>query len=123
VKRKFRLTRSTDFQRVRRLGRSYAHPLIVLIAFPDAESQPSLFGVAAGRSLGTAVKRNRAKRLLRSALQPYLSSVLPGWKIVLIARRPVLAANCPQVQAVLKELLLRAHLLRIDNGQSTNGKT
>jgi ribonuclease P protein component len=93
----------------------------VLIAHPDAEAQPSLFGVAAGRSLGTAVKRNRAKRLLRSALQPYLSKVFPGWKIVLIARRPVLETGCPEIQDVLKELLLRAHLLRIENGRSTNG--
>jgi ribonuclease P protein component len=95
----------------------------VLIAFRDAEAESTLFGVAAGRSLGTAVKRNRAKRLLRSALQPYLSSVLPGWKIVLIARRPVLEASYPDIQSVLKELLHRAHLLRMNNGQSKNGQT
>jgi len=102
---------------VRRLGRSYAHPLIVLIAYPDADAEPTLFGVAAGRSLGKAVKRNRAKRLLRSAVQPYLSSVTPGWEIVLIARRPILEASYHQIQIALKELLQRAHLLpRIDNG-------
>jgi ribonuclease P protein component len=116
VKRRFRLTRSTDFQRVRRLGKSYAHPLIVLVAYPDAEMETSLFGVAAGRSFGTAVKRNRAKRLLRSALHPFLPKILPGWKVVLIARRPVLDANCPEIQSVLKELLLRAHLLRTGDG-------
>ena len=106
---------------MRRLGKSYAHPLIVLVAYPDVETDPSLFGVAAGRSLGTAVKRNRAKRLLRSALQPYLSNILPGWKVVLIARRPLLEANWPEIQSVLRELLLRAHLLRTGNGYSTNG--
>jgi ribonuclease P protein component len=95
----------------------------VLIAYPDAEAQTTLFGVAAGRSLGTAVKRNRAKRLLRSALQPYLSHVLPGWKVILIARRPVLEANFTEIQTALKVLLLRADLLRIDDGQSTNGQT
>ncbi|HEX5943558.1 MAG TPA: hypothetical protein VFY66_14840, partial [Anaerolineales bacterium] len=31
MQRKFRLTRSEDFKRVRRSGKSYAHPLVVLI--------------------------------------------------------------------------------------------
>jgi ribonuclease P protein component len=93
----------------------------VLIAFRDVEAEFTLFGVAAGRSLGTAVKRNRAKRLLRSALQPYLSNIPPGWKIVLIARRPVLEASYPEIQSVLKELLQRAHLLSMNDGQSKNG--
>ena len=106
---------------MRRLGKSYAHPLIVLVAYPDAETEPSLFGVAAGRSLGNAVKRNRAKRLLRSALRPYTSNILPGWKVVLIARRPLLDTNLLEIQSVIGELLLRAHLLRTGNGYSTNG--
>ncbi len=30
---KFRLSRSEDFKRVRRIGKSYAHPLVVLFVF------------------------------------------------------------------------------------------
>jgi len=114
VNRHYRLTRSTDFQRVRRLGKSYAHPLIVLIAAPAME--PTLhFGIAAGRSLGGAVQRNRAKRILRAALQPLIPSLNPGWDVVLLARQPLKDASFLQTQEALISLIERAHLKKNSN--------
>jgi ribonuclease P protein component len=112
VKRKFRLTRSTDFQRVRRLGKSYAHPLIVLIALPNELGDQSRVGVAAGRSVGNAVRRNRAKRLLRAAIQPYLPSLIGGWDLVLIARRPLAEVKYQEAHDALTSLLRRTGLLQ-----------
>jgi ribonuclease P protein component len=111
VNKDFRLTRSADFQRVREHGKSYAHPLLVLIALPVAEPG-TRFGIVTGRSLGSAVRRNRIKRLLRSALQPYLVAINSGWIVVLIARRPMAEASFSQTQAALLALLRRAHLLQ-----------
>jgi ribonuclease P protein component len=110
VKRKFRLTRSTDFKRVRRFGKSHAHPLVVLIALPG-EGEQTRFGIAAGRTVGNAVQRNRAKRLLRAALQPYFTAIAPGWEVVLIARRPMAEASFQQTLAALANLLHRARIL------------
>ena len=111
MKRRFRLTKSTDFQRVRRYGRSYAHPLLVLIVLPN-QIEASRFGVLAGRSIGKAVGRNRAKRLLRAALQSSFSEIMTGWDIVLIARLPIKNVAFHQVQEALHSLLHRAGLLR-----------
>jgi ribonuclease P protein component len=111
VERKFRLTRSTDLQRVRRFGKSYAHPLLVLVAFPNPEPAVRC-GVVAGRSLGNAVQRNRAKRLLRSLVQPYLPVLRNGWDLVLIARQPMLEASFPHLQVAFRTLLQRAKLLK-----------
>ena len=111
MKRRFRLTKSTDYQRVRRLGKSYAHPLIVLIALPDGETDTH-WGMVAGKSVGGAVQRNRAKRLLRSAGQNVSNQVKEGWDLVLIARQPLVNAEFGQVQSVLYELLQRAHVMR-----------
>jgi len=110
VKRGFRLTKSTNFQRVRRLGKSYAHPLVVLVALPNQEDR-SRFGVTAGRAVGGAVQRNRAKRLIRAALQPHLATVAPGWDIVLIARRPLAQATFQKTQVAIATLMRRANLL------------
>lgn len=110
VKRSFRLKKSTEFQRVRRYGSSYAHPLIVLVVLPN-DLASARFGFVAGRSLGNAVKRNRAKRLMRAALQPLIRDITPGWDFVLVARLPVLGASFAQLQAALIELLRRANLL------------
>jgi len=114
LKRKFRLTSPIDFKRVRQYGKSYAHPLIVLVTLPNEEAQ-SRFGVAVGRTLGNAVKRNRVKRTLREALRPLLPASPPGWDVVVIARRPISEATFDQVQQAIIQMMQRAGLLK-ENG-------
>jgi ribonuclease P protein component len=112
LQRNFRLTRSEDFERARRSGRSYPHRLVVLVAHPNDEGRTRV-GVAAGRTVGNAVKRNRAKRLLRAAMQSLVSLVTPGWDVVLIARPPMVSSNCAEVREVLVTLLSRAELMAV----------
>ncbi|MEJ5226029.1 MAG: ribonuclease P protein component [Anaerolineales bacterium] len=111
VKRRFRLTRSTDFKRVRSNGKSYAHPLLVLVVSPAQEDSHVRFGVTASRGIGGAVIRNRAKRLMREALRPLLPDIRPGWDVVAIARAGLLSAEFRQIQSVVRSLLQRAGLL------------
>ena len=111
MKRDFRLTRSTDLKRVRNLGKSYAHPLVVLVADPSTEPRPRV-AVTAGRSVGGAVQRNRAKRLLRETARGLLPAIRPGWDLVLIARKPLLGATLEQAQAALSQLIARAGLFQ-----------
>jgi ribonuclease P protein component len=118
VKRRFRLNKSTDFKRVRRFGKSYAHPLIVLIAIRNEAARPSHIGVAAGRAVGNAVHRNRAKRLLRAAIAPHLADLHPGWDLVLLARGGMVGSSYQDIHTALLALLNRAHLLqRTDDDQ------
>ena len=97
--------------RVRRLGKSLAHPLVVLIALP-AENEASRVAVAAGRSMGKAVDRNRAKRRLREAIRPLIPAIAPGWHLILLARRPLAEAEFPEIQQALAALLHRARILK-----------
>ncbi len=110
MQRKFRLTRSTDFKRVRRFGKSYAHPLVVLIVQPS-EGPNLRVGVTAGKTVGFAVQRNRAKRLLRAAMQTLLADLAPGADLLLIARQPLTQSNLEQTRAAVQSVLRRARLL------------
>jgi len=110
LKRKFRLTSTIDFERVRRFGNSYAHPLLVLITLPN-EMEQSRFAVAAGRSIGNAVKRNRAKRLIREAIHPQIPSIETGWDLVILARKPILNAKLDEIRVALINMLTQAELL------------
>jgi ribonuclease P protein component len=110
VKRSFRLTRSIDFKRVRRYGKSYAHPLVVLYTAGSGEPI-SRVGVAAGRWVGGAIERNRAKRLLREAMRNLYPHILPGNDLILIARSPLPSADYLQTKDVLATLLKRAKLI------------
>jgi ribonuclease P protein component len=112
VQSKFRLSRSEDFKRVRRIGKSYSHPLVVLVA--QASVNPVDYvrvGVAASKTTGTAVHRNRAKRLLREALRPYLISLVSGWDLIFIARPPLVTATLQDTRVVVLDLLRRAKIL------------
>jgi ribonuclease P protein component len=112
VKRRFRLTRSTDFQRVRRIGKSYAHPLVVLIAAQNEQEQLRI-GVVAGKSVGMAVRRNLAKRRLRACIEPYLSCLPGGFDLVFLARKPMDQAGYAEICAAVQVLLKRASLLNV----------
>ena len=107
--RRHRLTRAQDFQRVRTAGKSYAHPLAVLVACRNGLDH-SRFGLRAGRAVGTAVQRNRARRRLREALRPMVSQILPGWDVVLVARESTAGAEWSEVQAGVASLVRRAGL-------------
>jgi ribonuclease P protein component len=109
VKKCFRLTRSTDIKRVRRSGKSYAHPLVVLYVL-KSDMLETHIGVSAGLAVGNAVKRNRAKRLLRAAMNDLIPVTVPGSDILLIARSPLPAANVHQTREALSILLKRAGL-------------
>ena len=110
MQRKFRLTRSDDFKRVRRTGKSYAHPLFVLIA-QSSEHPRIRVGVAAGQTVGNAIHRNRAKRVLREAVRPFLPGLPPGWDLVLIARPGMAGASLEDARTALARLFQRAGLI------------
>jgi ribonuclease P protein component len=120
VHRRFRLSSSTDIQRVRRLGKSYAHPLLVLVAYRN-ELGRTRIAVSAGRAVGKANLRNRAKRLLREAVRPLLPQIKSGWDLVLLARRPLPEARFENVQAALLQVLNNSHLL-MDDVDKLDGK-
>lgn len=110
MKRSFRLTRSVDFKRVRLSGKSYAHPLVLLyVAFSDQPGRR--VGVSAGLAVGNAVKRNRAKRLLRAAIRDFLPEIHPGTDLLLIARSPLPQADLTKTREAISALLKRAGLL------------
>ena len=110
MQRNFRLTRSEDFKRVRRYGKSYAHPLVVLIV--QAHDQPRLkVGVAAGRTVGTAVYRNRAKRLLREAMRTLIPQIASNLNLLLIARPGLVSATLEDTRLALLNLFQLAKIL------------
>jgi ribonuclease P protein component len=110
MERRYRLTGSADFQRVRRTGKAYAHPLVILMACPNG-LETTRIGVAAGRRVGSAVGRNRAKRLLREAIRPHVGRTHPGWDIVLIARPGLLTAPWASLTEAVADLMNRAGCL------------
>lgn len=84
-----RLTRSADFDRVYKEGVSQANRYLVIYMFKGKEKQnviDSRLGISVSRKVGGAVERNRIKRMLREAFWGLRGERMAGYDYVLIAR-------------------------------------
>jgi ribonuclease P protein component len=81
-----RLSRSADFDRVFRQGRSHAGREFVLYVFPRGEAEEPRLGLSVSRKVGGAVQRNRVKRLLREAFALEGGRLPAGTDAVVVAR-------------------------------------
>ncbi len=113
MERALRLTYDADFRRVRKHGKSWAHPFAILCALPN-NLPHNRYGFSVSKRLGGAVVRNRVKRLLREAVRTTPKEVGPvvsGYDIVIIARPPIVGRTYDDVCTVVRMLLRRAKLL------------
>ena len=109
LQRRYRLRLSSDIQQVRQDGRSWRHPLIILLVKAN-QNDVSRFAFVVGRRIGNAVVRNRCKRLMREAVRQHLNEIEAGWDMVLIARSPLTAVSYHDVETAVLKLLTRANL-------------
>jgi ribonuclease P protein component len=116
-----RLSRSADFERVYRHGRSIANRHLVLYAFSNRSGPQTRLGLSVSRKVGGAVERNRVKRLLREAFALVEPELQQGHDVVVVARPPAreLAERegLRGVTRSLEELLGRAGLERGDDDE------
>jgi len=107
------LKSSGEFERVRRVGRSWATGLVVLNAAPNGTDTVRC-GFIVAKKVGNAVKRNRARRLMREAVRLRLPHIKPGWDLVLVARSSIVVADAESVDTAIDTALKRGKLYAHD---------
>jgi ribonuclease P protein component len=91
-----RVRRRPEFERAYDTGIRIQARFMLLFVVPNGSTTPR-FGVAATRKLGSAVERNRAKRLAREVYRRH--KVAAGLDIIIVPRREMLDAPFASLEA------------------------
>ena len=104
-----KLKANYDFRRLYNRGKSFVAPTIVTYVRRLSGNRIRL-GITASKKLGSAVARNRAKRVITAAFRECLPCICSGCEIVIVARSRILSEKSTQVAATLKKQLLAAEI-------------
>jgi len=99
-----RLRRRAEFQQVYERGVRIHGRYSTLFLLPNALPVGRL-GVAATRKLGGAVRRNRAKRLIREIFRR--NKLAPGFDLVVVPKRELLDASLTVLEADYRQIVDR----------------
>ena len=105
------LSRNSEFQRLYRRGKSAVRPTLVMYAIKGRQGQIRL-GITAGKKIGGAVERNRAKRRLRELFRLMQPDIRLGTDICIVARGRVLDAPYDKLFKDFKSAIDELELLK-----------
>lgn len=102
---------NSDYRRVYSRGKSYVSPALVVYVLKNRK-RVNRIGITAGKKIGCAVKRNRAKRLIREGYRPLDSSLNNGLDIVFVARKKTVDLKSNDLNKAMKEIFRAARILK-----------
>ena len=105
LKRVYRMQKKSNFRTVFAQGISYPSRYVVIYIFKQS---PTKYGFIASKKVGNAVKRNRAKRLLREAVRLNLAGLKNEYQMILIARGTIINASFEEVEKSVISIWKRA---------------
>ena len=106
-----KLRAAVEFRHVLSSGTRTAGKLLIAHALVSQEEMRA--GFVAGRAVGGAVARNRARRLMREAWRAVRSSVAPGTHVVFVSRPEIRNATMGEVAAEMAALLRRSGVRKL----------
>lgn len=95
------LTENYEFKRGYARGKSVVSPVLVTYAFKKRSGEVRI-GITATKKIGNAVKRNRARRVIREAYQSFAPYIKGKYDIIFVARGKTPYVKMQQIERVMK---------------------
>ena len=103
------LDKNWQFNRVYGRGKSYVHPHCVLYVAKNRLGYTRI-GLTATKKVGHAVQRNRARRVMKAAIDEHLDQNIGGYDLVFVARGMTPRLKSWQLSEVVARLFAQAGL-------------
>lgn len=104
------ITRNKEFSRAYSRGKAFVHPKLVLYVVKNRVGHTRV-GLTATKKVGCAVKRNRARRVIRAALYQTLPYSVGSYDLVFVARGQTPRCKSTEIQQAAQQLLKKAGLV------------
>lgn len=104
-----KIKQNYEFRRLYGRGRSFVTPYFVLYALKTKRNGIRL-GITAGKKIGGAVQRNRAKRVITAAFSNCLPHLPCCYDFCIVARSRILNVKSTDVEVQLRLLLTEGGL-------------
>lgn len=104
------LTQNRDFRRLYRKNNSLVSPALV-VYYSNTHAGFSRLGITVSKKVGKAVKRNRAKRVIRVAYSSLLPKFNKDVDLVIVARVRATALSSDEITRQLETLLKKAQII------------
>ena len=103
------IRRNGEFGRVYARGKSYVNQALVLYVL-KTRSKRTRVGLTATKKIGHAVQRNRARRVMKAAIDEHLDYNIGGYDLVFVARGMTPRLKSWQLSAIVAKLFAQAGL-------------
>ena len=100
-----------DFRRLYARGKSLVTPVLVVYVSRN-RTRNLRVGITTSKKIGNAVKRSRARRVIREALRAVAPEIRTGYDLILVARAKTPFVKSTEIEVALREQLLKAGVLR-----------
>ncbi len=104
-----KLKQNWEFHRAYKRGAAYVSPEFVLYMVKGKKGETRL-GITTGKKIGTAVSRNRAKRVITAAFDECASHISTGYDFVVVARTRIINTKSNIVAVNMERHLKKQNL-------------
>lgn len=119
----FVLKENRDFSRLYRQGKSFVSPVLVTYVLKRRQRDGATrIGITTGKKVGNAVKRSRARRVIRASYYQLYPQVKQGYDIVFVARTKTAFVKSQAVQRAMTSHLQQAKVLQAPGHESNEKK-
>lgn len=100
-----------DFSRLYRRGKSFVSPVLVTYVLRNRTGEKR-YGITTGKKIGNAVKRSRARRVIRASYYSVYPQLREGYDFIFVARGKTPHVKSYEIESVMRQQLLAAGALK-----------